>query len=227
MNEVNSVNVAAVTVARKGNGIISRRFIIAGVILLTLLTAFGGLVNSYLGYVEEARVERLEAQQRQQAVEIAKKEKAKEVAYQRYIERKLKAAKDAEAARIAHEKAQQAAKYGGLTESQFQLLAMVTFAESGGQPYEDQVRVAETILKRVASERYPDTLEGVLNQPGQFETVNRNGQVVMGYQKRVLAYSDVTDTCKKAVQEAVNGSNYLPEGGRLEFRGSNGHMTFF
>ena len=225
MNEVNSMNVAAVAVARKGNGIISRRIIIAGVILLTLLTAFGGLVNSYLGYVEEARVERLEAQQRQQAVEIASKER--EIAYQKYLDRKLQAAKDAEAARIANEKAKQAAKYGGLTESQFQLLAMVTFAESGGQPYEDQVRVAETILKRVASERYPDTLEGVLNQPGQFETVNRNGQVVMGYQKRVLAYSDVTDTCKKAVQEAVNGSNYLPEGGRLEFRGSNGHMTFF
>lgn len=226
MNEVNS-NVAAVTVARKGNWVISKKLILAGVILLTLLTAFGGLVNSYLGYVEEARVERLEAQQRQQAVEIAKKEKENEIAYQKYLERKLQAAKDAEAARIAHDKAQQAAKYGGLTESQFQLLAMVTFAESGGQPYEDQVRVAETILKRVASERYPDTLEGVLNQPGQFETVNRNGQVVMGYQKRVLAYSDVTDTCKKAVQEAVNGSNYLPEGGRLEFRGSNGHMTFF
>lgn len=224
MNEVNSINEAAVTVARKGNLVISKGVIIAGVILLTLLTAFGGLVNSYLGYVEEARVERLEAQQRQQAVELANKEK---IAYQKYIERKLKAAKDAEAARIAHEQKQQAAKYGGLTESQFQLLAMVTFAESGGQPYEDQVRVAETILKRVASERYPDTLEGVLNQPGQFETVNRNGQVVMGYQKRVLAYSDVTDTCKKAVQEAVNGSNYLPEGGRLEFRGSNGHMTFF
>lgn len=226
MNEVNS-NVAAVTVARKGNWVISKRIIIAGVILLTLLTAFGGLVNSYLGYVEEARIERLEAQQRQQAVEIAKKEKEREIAYQEYLERKVQAAKDAEAARIAHEKAQQAAKYGTLTESQFQLLAMVTFAESGGQPYEDQVRVAETILKRVASERYPDTLEGVLNQPGQFETVNRNGQVVMGYQKRVLSYSDVTDTCKKAVQEAVNGSNYLPEGGRLEFRGSNGHMTFF
>ena len=226
MNEVNS-NVAAVTVARKGKWVISKGVIIAGVILLTLLTAFGGLVNSYLGYVEEARVERLEAQQRQQAVEIAKKEKEREIAYQEYLERKVQAAKDAEAARIAHEKAQQAAKDGTLTESQFQLLAMVTFAESGGQPYEDQVRVAETILKRVASERYPDTLEGVLNQPGQFETVNRNGQVVMGYQKRVLAYSDVTDTCKKAVQEAVNGSNYLPEGGRLEFRGSNGHMTFF
>ena len=74
MNEVNS-NVAAVTVARKGNWVISKEVIIAGVILLTLLTAFGGLVNSYLGYVEEARIERLEAQQRQQAVEIAKKEK--------------------------------------------------------------------------------------------------------------------------------------------------------
>ncbi len=225
MNEVNSINVAAGTVARNGNLVIPKGVIIAGVILLTILTAFGGLVNSYLGYVEEARVERLEAQQRQQAVEIASKER--EIAYQKYLDRKLQAAKDAEAARIANEKAKQAAKYGGLTESQFQLLAMVTFAESGGQPYEDQVRVAETILKRVASERYPDTLEGVLNQPGQFETVNRNGQVVMGYQKRVLAYSDVTDTCKEAVQEAVNGSNYLPEGGRLEFRGSNGHMTFF
>ena len=50
MNEVNS-NVAAVTVARKGKWVISKGVIIAGVILLTLLTAFGGLVNLSLIHI--------------------------------------------------------------------------------------------------------------------------------------------------------------------------------
>ena len=230
-DDVNSRYVVAANVVTRKSMVASKRSIIAGVIIMCFVAAFGGLVHSYLSYVEESRIERLESQQRQQAVEI---ERQKEQAYQAYLDRKVYAAQEAEkiekawrAKEEAAKKQQQAAQYGNFTEGQFELLAMVTFAESGGQPYEDQVRVAETIVKRIASERYPNTLEGVLNQPGQFETINGNGQVVMGYQKRVITYSDVSDTCKNAVREAVNGSNYLPAGGRLEFRGSNGSMVFF
>ena len=78
--------------------------------------------------------------------------------------------------------------------SDFELISSVTEAESNRSQtdIEGRVMIAICILNRVNSDRWPDTIEGVLTQRGQFSTV-RNGQSVVNR----------TDLSDAAVIEAV------------------------
>ncbi len=55
-------------------------------------------------------------------------------------------------------------------------LSRVISAESRGEPLEGQIAVGNVVLNRMASHRFPDTLYGVIFQPGQFEPVE-NGTI--------------------------------------------------
>ena len=47
-------------------------------------------------------------------------------------------------------------------------LARAVYFEARGEPLEGQLAVAQAILNRVASDRYPSSICGVVRQPGQF-----------------------------------------------------------
>lgn len=57
-----------------------------------------------------------------------------------------------------------------LTDDEKYLIYQITFLEAGNQSMEGQRAVVEVILNRVLSDEYPDTVEGVLSQSGQFTT---------------------------------------------------------
>ena len=57
-----------------------------------------------------------------------------------------------------------------LTDDEKYLIYQITFLEAGNQSMEGQRAVVEVILNRVLSDKYPDTIEGVLSQSGQFVT---------------------------------------------------------
>ena len=57
-------------------------------------------------------------------------------------------------------------------DSDIHCLATAVYFEARGEPMEGQLAVAQTILNRVESGRYPPTVCGVINQPRQF-TYNR------------------------------------------------------
>lgn len=57
-----------------------------------------------------------------------------------------------------------------LTDNEKYLIYQITFLEAGNQSMEGQRAVVEVILNRVLSDKYPDTVEGVLSQSGQFTT---------------------------------------------------------
>lgn len=61
-----------------------------------------------------------------------------------------------------------------IAEEDLLLLASCVEAEAGNQPLLGKRLVADVILNRVDSERFPDTISGVIRQPGQFSVV-RNG----------------------------------------------------
>ena len=64
------------------------------------------------------------------------------------------------------------------TDSQEQdCLASAVYFESRGEPLKGQLAVADVVLNRVASERYPDTICEVVEQPMQFSFVNRTGHI--------------------------------------------------
>lgn len=58
-----------------------------------------------------------------------------------------------------------------LADEELDLLARVVWVESRGESPEGQQAVAEVILNRMASEKFPDTLTGVIYAAGQFRSV--------------------------------------------------------
>lgn len=58
-----------------------------------------------------------------------------------------------------------------VADSEQDCLASAIYFEARGEPIEGQLAVADVVLNRVASERYPDTICEVVTQPWQFSFV--------------------------------------------------------
>ncbi|MCC8122567.1 MAG: spore cortex-lytic enzyme [Oscillospiraceae bacterium] len=88
--------------------------------------------------------------------------------------------------------------------STVQLLARVISAEARGEPYNGQVAVGAVILNRVDSPIFPNTIAGVVYQPGAFSCM-LDGQI----------NQPVSDTSVRAAQDALNGVD--PSGGAIYY----------
>ena len=97
-----------------------------------------------------------------------------------------------------------------ITNEQLDLLERCVMAEGGGESYECQVAIACVIINRVISDKYPDSVDGVIKQKGQFSTWPK-------MIKRMVATNEV----KQAVREALT-SEAIPEN-VLYFRASRYH----
>lgn len=80
--------------------------------------------------------------------------------------------------------------------SDLQLLARAVNGEARGEPYEGQVAVAAVILNRVNHSSFPNTISGVIYQPGAFTAVS-DGQINVPI--------DTSSSVYKACQDALNG----------------------
>lgn len=80
--------------------------------------------------------------------------------------------------------------------SDIQLLARAINGEARGESYEGQVAVGAVILNRIKDSRFPNTLSGVIYQPGAFTAVS-DGQINVGISE--------TSTVYKAARDAMNG----------------------
>lgn len=89
-----------------------------------------------------------------------------------------------------------------LTENEKYLIYQITYAEAGNQKMVGQRAVIEVILNRVMSSRYPNTVEGVLSQKGQFATWKLRNKVKHN-QEQITALSLV------ATEEPVLSADYL------------------
>lgn len=90
--------------------------------------------------------------------------------------------------------------------SDVQLLARAVNGEARGEPYEGQVAVAAVILNRVKHPSFPNSISGVIYQPGAFTAVS-DGQI------NVPISSD--STIYKACMDAMNG--WDPSGGAIYY----------
>ena len=131
-------------------------------------------------------------------------------------------AKKEEEERIAREKAEQEAREQAEREAREayvranqELMASIIYCEAGNQPYEGQVAVGAVIMNRVKSGSYPDSIEAVIYQSGQF------GPAATGWLNRVRSSKGYSQTAMQAAVDALNGSN--PIGNCLYFdRGGAG-----
>ncbi|MBQ2866501.1 MAG: spore cortex-lytic enzyme [Clostridia bacterium] len=87
----------------------------------------------------------------------------------------------------------------------FYLLARMIAAEARGEPYVGQVAVGAVILNRVEHPSFPNSISGVIYQPGAFSAIG-DGQ---------WAKTPVTDSARKAAQDALNG--WDPTGGAIYY----------
>lgn len=86
------------------------------------------------------------------------------------------------------------------------LLATIVFCEANAEPFDGKVAVAEVILNRRDSDKYPDTIKEVIYQKGQFEPVS------MGwYDKVINTKQEIPKSCYEAADAALQGQSIFPE----------------
>lgn len=84
------------------------------------------------------------------------------------------------------------------------LLSRIISAEARGEPYIGQVAVGAVVLNRVKHASFPNTVSGVIYQPGAFSAL-LDGQYNQA----------ISDTSRKAAQDALNGMD--PTGGAIYY----------
>jgi N-acetylmuramoyl-L-alanine amidase len=82
----------------------------------------------------------------------------------------------------------------GFSENDIRLLSNAVYGEARGEPYVGQVAVAAVILNRLEDKKFPNTVSGIIFQPGAFTAV-ADGQI----------YLTPNKTARKAVMDAING----------------------
>jgi N-acetylmuramoyl-L-alanine amidase len=93
---------------------------------------------------------------------------------------------------------------GAYSNSDYYLLARIISAEARGEPYLGQVAVGAVIMNRVDHTSFPDTIAGVIYQPGAFTAIT-DGQI----------HAQIVDSSYRAAKEVLNGSD--PSGGALYY----------
>ena len=88
--------------------------------------------------------------------------------------------------------------------SDYHLLARIISAEARGEPYVGQVAVGAVVLNRVEHPSFPDSVSGVVYQPGAFTAIT-DGQI----------NEAITESAYRAAKEALNGSD--PTGGAIYY----------
>ena len=84
------------------------------------------------------------------------------------------------------------------------LLAKVISAEARGEPYSGQVAVGAVILNRIKPPSFPNSIAGVVYEPGAFSCMD-DGQI----------NEPVADSAYRAARDAMNGSD--PTGGAIYY----------
>lgn len=90
------------------------------------------------------------------------------------------------------------------------MMAAMIQCEAGNQEFEGQVAVGAVIMNRVKSPSYPNTIQEVIMQPGQFGP--SDSQLFAD----LLANDTIKDTCREAAKQAFSGVDNV--GGALHFR---------
>jgi N-acetylmuramoyl-L-alanine amidase len=92
----------------------------------------------------------------------------------------------------------------GFTDNDLQMMANAVYGEARGEPYDGQVAVAAVIINRIKSQSFPNTIYGVIFQPGAFTAV-ADGQI----------WLTPNEKARQAVEDAING--WDPTGGCIYY----------
>ncbi|MEI7024241.1 spore cortex-lytic enzyme [Paenibacillus sp. y28] len=91
-----------------------------------------------------------------------------------------------------------------VNQHELDLLARIIYAEARGESYEGQVAVGAVVMNRLAALSFPNTIQGIIEQPGAFTAVD-DGQYRL----------KPDETAYRAALDAVRG--YDPSKGALYY----------
>lgn len=106
--------------------------------------------------------------------------------------------------RTAHTGSVKQGKRESFTQAELDLLSRLIYMESRGEPYKGKVAVGAVALNRVQSKKFPNTLKGVIMEPGAFSVVH-NGKLA----------NRTNAECKQAALDALRGAD--PTNGAVYF----------
>ena len=87
-------------------------------------------------------------------------------------------------------------------EGEAYLLAAIIQCEAWGEPYEGKIAVGNVVMNRVKSTRFPNTITGVIYQPGQF-TPAASGKLADRLER------GVNSDCIRAATEVLQGKHII------------------
>lgn len=90
------------------------------------------------------------------------------------------------------------------SQKDYELLCEITYAEAGNQTMEQQIAAAATILNRVQSDKFPNSIQGVIHQKGQFASTKDGHIYSCG---KTVDFSKVPETTKEAARRALYGED--------------------
>lgn len=152
------------------------------------------------------------------SIEVEKQRQEEEAAAAEAARRK-KAAEEAAAAAAAakqHSSATTGSIRGAYaaTEEEIHLLAAIVYWESGWEPAEGQLAVANVVLNRVLSSRFAqNTIASVIYAPGQFTGVAENGAPSARFQQVLNMSNEQLNVrgCYDAAIKALSGVNNIED----------------
>lgn len=103
------------------------------------------------------------------------------------------------------------------SKSDLRLMSSIINCEAGIEPYQGKIAVGIVVMNRIKSKSFPNTLEGVIYQSGQFSPV-RNGSL----RKRLAQYdagrirSRQWKSCISAAKKVLNGQRTILYNGRTK-----------
>lgn len=103
------------------------------------------------------------------------------------------------------------------SKSDLRLMSSIINCEAGIEPYQGKIAVGIVVMNRIKSKSFPNTLEGVIYQSGQFSPV-RNGSL----RKRLAQYdagrihSKQWKNCISAAKKTLNGQRTILYNGRTK-----------
>ena len=158
------------------------------------------VLKAYAEMADEKEAERVAAEEAARAAEAAKKAAAEKKA--------AEAAKKTAAKATTSTKKTSSSSSSSVSADNVTLLAAICEYEAGTN-YDGCVAVANVVLNRVRSSKYPGSIKAVIYQKGQF------GNVANGGLNKILNRGPKS-TCIKAAKAALAGTNNV--GSRLQFR---------
>ena len=117
---------------------------------------------------------------------------------------KTQLAKEEELARQSQQMAKRSLSEVTFSGGDRELLGALIQCEAGGEPYAGKIAVGAVVMNRVMSGAFPNTIVGVIYQPGQFEPVS-SGRLA------IRLSLGANEECLKAADEAMSGVNNIGE----------------